>query len=347
MPVSLTVWPFTLPSTASLKSAFGLSYGTLVTAHGACRRRALRAPRPLRAARARPPRDRLQDRRRQPGPLPLRELLRPAARGGLAGDAPRRPHDQRRVPGRRRRLRELGELLPGQGLVRPALPVHLRRAAPHLRLDRHPHARPRRQGGEPRLPHPGHHHHPGRRRARRDLVDRHPGAGGELPRRPRGRLEVRRLAGRRVRRLPGRLAAEGGLDLPELHEPRLRRDREHGLAQRRRPLLHRLAELRHRRLRHPEPRHGVELVPARGDRRALLRDHHGLRPRPLEQPVGLQRKRRRHALLPGHARQDRRDHARAGGVHPAQDDPRGDGGLRVPEAALRSRRRAARAADRR
>ena len=34
VPVSLTVWPFTLPSTASLKSAFGLSYGTLVAAHG-------------------------------------------------------------------------------------------------------------------------------------------------------------------------------------------------------------------------------------------------------------------------------------------------------------------------
>jgi MYXO-CTERM domain-containing protein len=34
VPVALTVWPFTLPSTASLKSAFGLSYGTLVTAHG-------------------------------------------------------------------------------------------------------------------------------------------------------------------------------------------------------------------------------------------------------------------------------------------------------------------------
>ncbi|ACL67551.1 conserved hypothetical protein [Anaeromyxobacter dehalogenans 2CP-1] len=34
VPVTLTVWPFTLPSTASLKSAFGLSWGTLNTAHG-------------------------------------------------------------------------------------------------------------------------------------------------------------------------------------------------------------------------------------------------------------------------------------------------------------------------
>ncbi len=34
VPVTLTVWPFTLPSTASLKSAFSISYGTLATAHG-------------------------------------------------------------------------------------------------------------------------------------------------------------------------------------------------------------------------------------------------------------------------------------------------------------------------
>ena len=33
VPVALTVWPFSLPSTASLKSAFGLSYGTLQAAH--------------------------------------------------------------------------------------------------------------------------------------------------------------------------------------------------------------------------------------------------------------------------------------------------------------------------
>jgi hypothetical protein len=34
VPVKLTVWPFTLPSTASLKSAFALSYGALVAGHG-------------------------------------------------------------------------------------------------------------------------------------------------------------------------------------------------------------------------------------------------------------------------------------------------------------------------
>jgi hypothetical protein len=34
VPVTLTVWPFTLPSTASLKTAFGLSWGTLNSAHG-------------------------------------------------------------------------------------------------------------------------------------------------------------------------------------------------------------------------------------------------------------------------------------------------------------------------
>ncbi len=34
VPVTLTVWPFTLPSTASLKSAFGLYYGDLPAAHG-------------------------------------------------------------------------------------------------------------------------------------------------------------------------------------------------------------------------------------------------------------------------------------------------------------------------
>ncbi|MBI5477621.1 MAG: DUF4091 domain-containing protein [Deltaproteobacteria bacterium] len=34
VPVSLTVWDFALPSTASLKSTFGLSYGTLPAGHG-------------------------------------------------------------------------------------------------------------------------------------------------------------------------------------------------------------------------------------------------------------------------------------------------------------------------
>jgi len=34
VPVTLTVWPFSLPSTASLKSAFGLYYGALGSAHG-------------------------------------------------------------------------------------------------------------------------------------------------------------------------------------------------------------------------------------------------------------------------------------------------------------------------
>lgn len=34
VPVTLTVWPFALPSTASLKSAFGLSWGSLIVAHG-------------------------------------------------------------------------------------------------------------------------------------------------------------------------------------------------------------------------------------------------------------------------------------------------------------------------
>jgi hypothetical protein len=34
VPVALTVWPFAIPSTSSLKSAFGMSYGTLATAHG-------------------------------------------------------------------------------------------------------------------------------------------------------------------------------------------------------------------------------------------------------------------------------------------------------------------------
>ena len=34
VPVALTVWPFTLPSTASLKSAFGFSYGGIPAGHG-------------------------------------------------------------------------------------------------------------------------------------------------------------------------------------------------------------------------------------------------------------------------------------------------------------------------
>jgi uncharacterized protein (TIGR03382 family) len=34
VPVTLTVWPFTLPSTASLKSAFGFQYGAIPTGHG-------------------------------------------------------------------------------------------------------------------------------------------------------------------------------------------------------------------------------------------------------------------------------------------------------------------------
>jgi hypothetical protein len=34
VPVTLTVWPFTLPSTASLRSAFGFYYGAIPTAHG-------------------------------------------------------------------------------------------------------------------------------------------------------------------------------------------------------------------------------------------------------------------------------------------------------------------------
>jgi hypothetical protein len=34
IPVTLTVWPFTLPSTASLKSAFLFTYGAIPTAHG-------------------------------------------------------------------------------------------------------------------------------------------------------------------------------------------------------------------------------------------------------------------------------------------------------------------------
>jgi uncharacterized protein (TIGR03382 family) len=34
VPVTLTVWPFGIPSTASLKSAFALNYGALPTAHG-------------------------------------------------------------------------------------------------------------------------------------------------------------------------------------------------------------------------------------------------------------------------------------------------------------------------
>ncbi|HET7825131.1 MAG TPA: hypothetical protein VFK90_07345, partial [Anaeromyxobacter sp.] len=34
VPVTLTVWPFTLPSTASLKSAFGFSWGAIPAGHG-------------------------------------------------------------------------------------------------------------------------------------------------------------------------------------------------------------------------------------------------------------------------------------------------------------------------
>jgi len=34
IPVSLSVWDFTLPSTSSLRTSFGLSYGTTATAHG-------------------------------------------------------------------------------------------------------------------------------------------------------------------------------------------------------------------------------------------------------------------------------------------------------------------------
>jgi hypothetical protein len=41
VPVALTVWPFTLPSTASLKSAFGVSWGTVRGAHGATTEAAL------------------------------------------------------------------------------------------------------------------------------------------------------------------------------------------------------------------------------------------------------------------------------------------------------------------
>ena len=56
-------------------------------------------------------------------------------------------------------------------------------------------------------------------------------------------------------------------------------------------------------------------------------------------PVLLRRQRRRHALLPGHAGQDRRHHAHPDRQPAHEDDPRGHGGLRVPEGARRRRRR--------
>jgi len=34
VPVGLTVWPFTLPSTSSLRSAFGFTYGAIPSEHG-------------------------------------------------------------------------------------------------------------------------------------------------------------------------------------------------------------------------------------------------------------------------------------------------------------------------
>ena len=34
VPVTLTVWPFTLPSSASLKTAFGFTYGAIPSGHG-------------------------------------------------------------------------------------------------------------------------------------------------------------------------------------------------------------------------------------------------------------------------------------------------------------------------
>ena len=78
VPVTLTVWPFTLPSSASLKTAFGFTYGAIPSGT-ACR--AAGAFAELRErygrARARPPGDALARRRRERGARSRRVLLRP------------------------------------------------------------------------------------------------------------------------------------------------------------------------------------------------------------------------------------------------------------------------------
>ena len=56
------------------------------------------------------------------------------------------------------------------------------------------------------------------------------------------------------------------------------------------------------------------------------------------EPVLLRRQRRRHALLPGHAGEDRRHHAHPGREPAPQADPRRHGGLRVLQGARRRRR---------
>ena len=147
VPVTLTVWPFTLPSTRVAPERLRLHL----------RRDPVRARRRL---------GRRASRRCAPGTarfaLDHRISLSHVDDGysaldhfaSLYGPAARRRRARRgsagarMTVGRAHGLRlDLVELLPPARLVRAALPVHLRRAPAHLRLERHP--RPR---GAPRRP---------------------------------------------------------------------------------------------------------------------------------------------------------------------------------------------------
>ena len=133
---------------------------------------------------------------------------------------------------------------------------------------------------------------------------RHHGAGGELDGRQAGQRRSPATSAPRTT-ASSRRPDQGALALPELHEPRLRRHGEHRLA---RPsadqLLHRLAELHDRRLgrRGTAPWSGCSFLERRDAASCTGRPRIAFPHDAVVEPVGLLRQRRRHALLPGHAR---------------------------------------------
>ncbi len=193
--------------------------------------------RPLLPGRAQPPPHDQRPRLRaahleRPGRLHhLRHPLRPLPRRHRAHGAEpargREDHDHpvRRRPGRGE-LRHVGHALQGEGLVRPRLRLHLRRAAERLRLDGHPEARLRRARGRSALPHPDHDEHPGGDVERRGLVDRHPRAHRQLHVRHAGR-HVPGQPALAVRRVPDGLE-QAALDVPVVRALELVLERRRG-----------------------------------------------------------------------------------------------------------------------
>ena len=187
IPLTLTVYDFALPSTSSLKSFFAMYYGDLIAAHGSAAT-AGDAHSTLRARYAQLGLDhRISVSNFDDGNSNLDHFT--SFYGPLIdGNAPTQLAGARITLDRLHRralglgLRELGELLQGQELVRLPLRLHLRRA--HLaagerlvelplglghREHRHPHrlrAHRHREAGRPGLPHPRHVQRAGRADAR-------------------------------------------------------------------------------------------------------------------------------------------------------------------------------------